>query len=115
MSERMYLFTRFERFWHWSQAALIITLLFTGFAQLDPLGLPAHAAVAETVEAARLIASKSPVAVRGTKEVLNYSRDHSVDDGLRYVATWNAGMLISEDIQQAAMAAMTRQSARFRD
>ncbi|GAB3745495.1 16S rRNA (cytosine(967)-C(5))-methyltransferase RsmB [Lysobacter olei] len=30
-------------------------LLFTGFAQLDPLGLPAHAAVAETVEAARLI------------------------------------------------------------
>ncbi|MHB1373993.1 MAG: cytochrome b/b6 domain-containing protein [Thauera sp.] len=32
MSERMYLFTRFERFWHWSQAALIITLLFTGFA-----------------------------------------------------------------------------------
>ena len=32
MSERMYLFTRFERFWHWAQAALIIVLLFTGFA-----------------------------------------------------------------------------------
>lgn len=32
MSERIYLFTRFERFWHWAQAALIITLLFTGFA-----------------------------------------------------------------------------------
>lgn len=30
-------------------------LLFVGFAQLDPLGLPAHAAVAETVEAARLL------------------------------------------------------------
>jgi len=28
----MYLFTRFERFWHWAQAALIIVLLFTGFA-----------------------------------------------------------------------------------
>src|SRR5690606_16917946 len=28
-------------------------LLHVGFAQLDPLGLPAHAAVAETVEAAR--------------------------------------------------------------
>jgi 16S rRNA (cytosine967-C5)-methyltransferase len=28
-------------------------LLFVGFAQLDPLGLPAHAAVAATVEAAR--------------------------------------------------------------
>jgi thiosulfate reductase cytochrome b subunit len=32
MSERIYLFTRFERFWHWMQAVLIITLLFTGFA-----------------------------------------------------------------------------------
>jgi thiosulfate reductase cytochrome b subunit len=32
MSERLYLFTRFERFWHWSQALLIITLLFSGFA-----------------------------------------------------------------------------------
>lgn len=31
MSERLYLFTRFERFWHWSQAALIITLLLSGF------------------------------------------------------------------------------------
>lgn len=28
-------------------------LLFAGFAQIDPLGLPAHAAVASTVEAAR--------------------------------------------------------------
>ncbi|MBC6958845.1 MAG: cytochrome b [Lautropia sp.] len=32
MSQRIYLFTRFERFWHWTQAALIIGLLFTGFA-----------------------------------------------------------------------------------
>jgi len=32
MPESLYLFTRFERFWHWSQAVLIITLLFSGFA-----------------------------------------------------------------------------------
>ncbi len=31
MAERIYLFKRFERFWHWSQAALIITMLVTGF------------------------------------------------------------------------------------
>ncbi len=31
MSERIYIFKRFERFWHWSQAALIITMLVTGF------------------------------------------------------------------------------------
>ncbi len=28
---RIMLFTRFERFWHWTQMALIMTLLFTGF------------------------------------------------------------------------------------
>jgi thiosulfate reductase cytochrome b subunit len=31
MTERIYLFKRFERFWHWSQAALVITMLVTGF------------------------------------------------------------------------------------
>lgn len=29
--ERVYIFKRFERFWHWSQAALIIILMATGF------------------------------------------------------------------------------------
>jgi thiosulfate reductase cytochrome b subunit len=28
---RVYLFKRFERFWHWSQAALILFMLVTGF------------------------------------------------------------------------------------
>ncbi|MXR37877.1 crotonase/enoyl-CoA hydratase family protein [Craterilacuibacter sinensis] len=64
---------------------------------------------------ARAIAGKSPVAVRGSKHVINYSRDHSVADGLQYIATWNAGMLMSEDIQKAVMASMTRQQAEFRD
>jgi len=31
MSERVIIFKRFERFWHWSQAALIIVLLGSGF------------------------------------------------------------------------------------
>ena len=29
--ERIYIFTRFERFWHWTQALLIIAMLVTGF------------------------------------------------------------------------------------
>ena len=29
--ERVYLFTRFERLWHWAQAVLIIGMLVTGF------------------------------------------------------------------------------------
>ncbi|HSM11618.1 MAG TPA: 16S rRNA (cytosine(967)-C(5))-methyltransferase RsmB [Lysobacter sp.] len=35
--------------------AKVRALLLAGFAQLDPLGLPAHAAVAATVEAARML------------------------------------------------------------
>ena len=37
------------------------------------------------------IANLSPVAVQGTKINLNYSRDHSVPEGLDYVARWNMG------------------------
>src|SRR6266403_1954231 len=53
-----------------------------------------RAGVAET---AATIAAKSPLSIRGIKEMILYSRDHSVADGLNYVATWNAAMLISED------------------
>ncbi len=30
-SERIYIYKRYERFWHWSQALLIITMMITGF------------------------------------------------------------------------------------
>ena len=30
-AERIYIFKRFERFWHWSQAALIMLMMATGF------------------------------------------------------------------------------------
>ena len=39
------------------------------------------AALERALELGKLIASKSPVAVQGTKEVLNFSRDHTIDDG----------------------------------
>lgn len=61
------------------------------------------------------IAAKSPLSIRGTKEMITYARDHSVADGLNYVATWNAAMLMSEDLQQAMMAQMSKQAADFRD
>jgi thiosulfate reductase cytochrome b subunit len=35
---RILLFARFERFWHWSQAVLVITLLVTGFQVHGYLG-----------------------------------------------------------------------------
>ncbi len=53
---------------------------------------------------ASTIADKSPLSIRGSKDVIRYSREHSVEDGLNYVATWNAGMMISEDIKTALRA-----------
>ena len=37
------------------------------------------------IKMATLIASKSPVAVQGSKINLNYSRDHTVDESLDYM------------------------------
>lgn len=59
------------------------------------------------------IATKSPVAVQGTKHILNYSRDHTVDDGLKYVATWNSVMLQTEDLPVAMMSAMSKSKPKF--
>ena len=64
---------------------------------------------------ATTIALKSPLTIRGIKQNLNYSREHSIEDGLRYVAAWNASMLLSEDIQIAMKSIMTRSTADFRD
>ena len=52
-------------------------------------------------EVAATIAAKSPLSIRGVKEMVNYARDHSVADGLNHVATWNAAMLLSEDLLAA--------------
>lgn len=50
---------------------------------------------------AREIASKSPLAVWGSKEMLLYSRDHSVADGLRHIAAWQTGMFQPGDMIEA--------------
>jgi enoyl-CoA hydratase len=66
-------------------------------------------------EIAAQIAAKSPLSIRGVKEMLNYSRDHTVADGLNYIATWNAAMLMSNDLTAAMMAGMAKQVPTFKD
>jgi enoyl-CoA hydratase len=64
---------------------------------------------------AQAIAAKSPLAMRGTKEVMNYSRDHSVADGLNFVATWNAAMLLSADLKESVTAQSEKRAPKFAD
>lgn len=64
---------------------------------------------------AQNIAAKSPLAIRGTKEMLNYGRDHSVADGLNYIATWNAAMLMSADLNESMSAMREKRLPKFED
>ena len=66
-------------------------------------------------ELAATIAAKSPLAMRGTKEAILYTRDHSVADGLNYIATWNAAMIMSEDLQEAMRAFTEQRQPQFKD
>lgn len=70
--------------------------------------------LAEVMKIAQVIATKSPLSIRGTKAILNHSRDHSVADGLEYMATWNAAMLLSDDLTEAFQAKMQKRDAVFR-
>ncbi|MCD5994484.1 crotonase/enoyl-CoA hydratase family protein [Pseudomonas sp. CDFA 602] len=73
-----------------------------------------HASLLEGVFAvARQIASKSPIAIEGTKQMIGYMRDHRVEDGLEHVAIWNAAMLQSADLKLAMVAQMSRQTPVF--
>jgi len=58
----------------------------------------------KSLDIAKQIASKSPVAVQGTKLSLNYSRDHTVEEGLNHINMRNQVMLQSEDFVNAASA-----------
>ncbi|MGB8856824.1 MAG: crotonase/enoyl-CoA hydratase family protein [Burkholderiales bacterium] len=74
-----------------------------------------EALMAGVMQIAQDIAQKSPLAMRGTKEMLLYARDHGVADGLNYIATWNAAMLLSDDLQEAMAASMQKRPAKFAD
>jgi delta(3,5)-delta(2,4)-dienoyl-CoA isomerase len=70
-------------------------------------------AVAEATKLASLIASKSPVAVLGTKEIINYSRDRPISEGLNYTAVWNAAMLQTADVKDAMMSGLKKTTPKF--
>ncbi len=63
---------------------------------------------------AREIAANSPLAVQGTKRVLQYSEEHSLEDGLEFVAQYNSAFLTSEDLTEAVQAFMEKREPVFK-
>ncbi|HEV2427874.1 MAG TPA: enoyl-CoA hydratase-related protein, partial [Acidimicrobiales bacterium] len=82
-----------------------------GAAYAERVGLVSRVVDGSGVEAyecaldvAREIAANSPLAVRGTKAVLSANDGATVDEGLEFVARWNALYLRSNDLTEAMTA-----------
>jgi len=101
-----------------SNQSLLSELIFTG-RYLTPdealkLGFVSH--IGETKEEtlekamdlAETIASRSPVAVQGSKKNLQFSRDKPFHVGLDYNAVWNAAMMQGEDLVKAIGAIVSK-------
>jgi enoyl-CoA hydratase len=69
-----------------------------------------EAMVAAALQCAAEIASKPPVAIWGTKQVIHYARDHSVDDALKQMG-WIQGAIWSNANVREAVAAMKQKRA----
>ena len=59
------------------------------------------------------IADCSPLAVRASKDVLNYGIGKSVDDGLKYVASISTNIIPSDDLFEAVTAFTEKRKPKF--
>jgi enoyl-CoA hydratase len=78
--------------------------------------LPDHeAVVAHALATAREIATKAPLAVAGSKVMINYARDHTIKDGLDYIAVWQTGMFSGPHMAEAFKAKAEKRDPVFPD
>jgi enoyl-CoA hydratase len=71
--------------------------------------------LAGVLETAREIASKNPLAVAGSKVMINYARDHTMRDSLDYIATWQTGMFAPPHMMEAFAAKAAKREPSFPD
>ena len=69
--------------------------------------------IQEGYKFAAYIASKSPVAVQGSKNILDAAWGRTVEDNLNYTAVWNMGMLQSGDMQRAMLSGLQKKQPKF--
>lgn len=72
-----------------------------------------EAMMKEVTAIAELIASKSPLSIRGSKRNIVFSRDHAVAESLEFMANWNAAHFYSNDLLAAFQASITKQKPTF--
>lgn len=65
------------------------------------------------MDMARQIAQHSPLVLNGSKQMLNYSRDHSVADSLQMMATWQMGAFQQGEIMEGLKAQQENRPGNF--
>jgi len=113
----------FPRILRWVPEGLARELAFTGRRMgaeearsaglLNGVAADPESLLEQVRGVAREIAQKAPLAIYGTKRMLNYARDHSTADALDYVSLWNASMLQREEIVEAMQANAERRAGNF--
>jgi|TARA_R100000501_G_scaffold5804_1_gene12747 enoyl-CoA hydratase len=114
-----------QRIPHLLPQGLVRELAYTGrrfpaeeaarYAFVNSVAADHDAVIAAAMDLARTIAAKSPVAMMGTKTILNRGRDQSIEQGLDNVAVWNAAFLQGSDMQQAIAAQLEKRAPTFDD
>lgn len=104
-------------------AGVVRELAFTGSTltveRAERLGVvnaihpDAEAVVAAALEMAKRIVSKAPLAVSGSKAALNHARDHTVAEGLEWIAVMQGSLWSPADVMAAIQSRMARTEAEF--
>ncbi len=112
-----------QRLPHLIPEGIVRELAFTGrrFSAKEALGYGLVNAVfdnqdemiAHTESVANEIANKSPLAISGIKEVINYNRDHSIEESLNYVALWNSAMNYADDMKETFKSQLEKKDPEF--
>lgn len=74
----------------------------------------AGAVLSAALEMAQQIAANSPLAVQGSKSVLNAARKRQVQENLDTVALWNAAFLYSNDLGEAIQAFLEKRPPNYK-
>lgn len=74
-----------------------------------------EACLAAAMQCAKEIAAKPPVAIWGTKQVIHYARDHSVDDALRQMGWVQGAIWSNAHVREAVTAMKDKREGRFPD
>ncbi|CDS50509.1 Enoyl-CoA hydratase [Polaromonas sp. CG9_12] len=74
-----------------------------------------EALLAGALQCAKEIAAKPPVAIWGTKQAMNYARDHSVDDALKQMGWLQGAIWSNQHVREAVTAMKEKRAGSFPD